>query len=174
MASAPRRPARRAVLVLALTLGLLTGSGAAWAFWSGAATFSASPLQSGTLDLVVTGASGALAGPGGSATFGLTLTAATPGRAASSTVTVGNAGTTPLVVTASAATTGTLGSSVVVTTSFGGAGATCAGGIGPTSSVLAAGASQPLCVSVALPASAPASDQGLSGTVVVTLLGRQP
>lgn len=80
------RAGRRTLLAGSLALGLIAGGGVAWAYWTTQVGATGRSVASGTLDLTVTGASGALAGPGGTATLsGLTLANATPWPSRSTT-----------------------------------------------------------------------------------------
>lgn len=170
---------RRLVLAGALALGLVVGGGVAWAFWTVQVTEGVPPaLRSGTLDLTVTGASGTLAGPGGTVSVpGLSLVSATPTASDSEVFTIVNSGTrawfTPSI-TSTATGTGGLGAYLQVTVLYDAtdSGAGCSGG-SPTAPVLAPGASVPVCVVLAVAAGAPSSVQNQSGSASLSLTANQ-
>ncbi|MEL7974890.1 hypothetical protein AAG589_03440 [Isoptericola sp. F-RaC21] len=180
MAEATRgRGVRRvAALVVVAMACVLTGSGAAWAWWRATATAEApsNRLAAGTVDVQVAGLGSELVGRGGTVSLpALALTGAMPGAGDSELVTVRNAGSRPATVTATTARTGTLGTSFAATASFGATdtGNGCSTGAGGTATVPARG-SVSLCVAVSLATNAPSTTQGQSGGVSVALRAALP
>jgi hypothetical protein len=166
----------RVLLAAGVAGGLIAGGGVAWAWWAASGTAPGPPpLDSGSIDLTVTGPSGSLTGPGGSVTLpALTITDATPGASDSEVFTVHNSATTPFIPSASAAGQGTAGPYLVPTVRWGGtdAGNTCTGG-STTGPALAPGEQVTVCVAVALAPDAPTSAQLTTGSMIFTLSAAQ-
>ncbi|GIG26865.1 SipW-dependent-type signal peptide-containing protein [Cellulomonas denverensis] len=170
----PRRGRRAALTAVGVVAGLILGIGGAWAYWTATGTAPAPPaLTSGSLDMTV---NGTLAGQGGTVALGtaLTLTDARPTMGDSAAVTVGNTGSTPFQVTVTPSAQGTLAPYLVSTVAYGGtvSGSGCTGG-SATPAVIEPGGMLSVCVAVTVDASAPASAQGTTGSVALSVVATQ-
>lgn len=197
------RGLRRTLLAGALALGLVTGGGVAWAYWTESSTATGTDVPSGRLDLTAGPTTGSeqLAGTGGSWTWtGLQLPAAFPGESRAQAVVLRSSGTTSVSVQASIrSATAAMSPYLLATTVIGGAAGnttaangfrtgTCTGGTAAASGVavsttptavvpatrLAAGATMTVCVVLSLSATAPNTLQGTqAATVSIALSAAQ-
>ncbi len=169
------RGARRLMLSGALALGLVAGGGVAWAFWTTQATAEGDSVTSATMDLLVNGQAVG-AGQGYTLTGLQPPTGFYPGTSAATTLTLSNGGTSSIILTSGTITlAGGPAAQYSRTIVWGVAatGTTCpAGPTTPPTTVLAPGASMTVCVSVALSATAP-DTQNQSTTATVTFQAQQ-
>ncbi|EAR25732.1 hypothetical protein A20C1_07628 [marine actinobacterium PHSC20C1] len=151
-----------AVLVIAISLGLI-GTGGTYAYLNSSINAApASTISAGTAGLTVGSQS-------------LNWSALAPGKSVTGTFTITNTGDVPLMLSATIAATMTPSITNPFTISVAD-GACPASGVpsGTLSSTLAAGATTNACLVVTLPANAPSNAQSASAAITATISGIQP